>query len=208
MLGGSPLSNSSGESWGPNVTLLRLFDCVFVQRESWNSALLGVFAVGEYGDSHVSWIEPIKEAEVVQDDRRERKLSPTLDGIGVSCLPCDREELGVDLMVGRKLDERSPRGKGEDTLLDVLFATGFTSCCINKLSLVPSFLADWTTAGDTCPVLQSASCMLSGLSAKPKELQLRDFGEAGDGSNTSLIHNIVCSLFSYVCLQSIVSEML
>ena len=117
-------------------------DCVLAQRESWKRALLGVFAAGEAGDSHTSWMEPNREAEVVQDDRRERKLSPTLDGIGVCCLLPNRDELGVDLTVGRKLDERSPCGKGEDTLRDALvaiFAAGFTSCCITRLSWVPSF---------------------------------------------------------------------
>ena len=99
------------------------------------------------------------------------------------CLPPNTDELGVDLTVGRKLDERSPCGKGEDILCDLLviiLAAEFTSCWISRLSSVPSFLAEWTTAGDGCPVLQLASRMSSGLSAQPKELQLSDFGEAGE----------------------------
>lgn len=174
-------------------------DCVLAHRDSWKRALLGVFAAGEAGDSHTSWMEPNKEAEVVQDDRRERKLSPTLDGIGVCCLLPNRDELGVDLTVGRKLDERSPCGKGEDTLCDALvgiFAAGFTSCCITRLSWASIFSAEWTTAGDPCP-MQLAPSMLSGLSTKSKETQLRDFGEAVYRENSTCVvqHSGGCGMY-------------
>ena len=72
-----------------------------------------------------SWIDVSSETDLVQDERRDLKLSPTLVGMGVGFLHSVLLGYGVDLKCGINVDDDSTLG--EESLFEPLFEGGLTT---------------------------------------------------------------------------------